>query len=214
MTMRKQNRMKNTDASYLIPAARCQAEIAVANSRFITTIDMVDSTSDVKDFLVDIRTEMPGASHHVYAFRIGYGNSVIEGMSDAGEPSGTAGPPTLAVLRGTQIGDIAIVTTRYFGGTKLGTGGLVRAYTESAQTGLAQLKTRLKIATVTLVIEITYSLYESVKRLISAHSGDIIAENFAGEITLTVIFPTTEQTTLSHALAELSAGKIILVVLD
>ncbi len=175
---------------------------------------MVTSTDEAKEFLADIRAEMPSASHHVYAFRVGYGSSVTEGMSDAGEPSGTAGPPTLAVLRGTQIGDIAIVTTRYFGGTKLGKGGLVRAYTQSAQTGLAQLKTRLKIATVTLGIEITYSLYESVKRLISAHSGDIIDEDFTGEITLTVILPTIERSALNHALAELSAGKIIPVVLD
>ncbi|MCB9454861.1 MAG: YigZ family protein [Anaerolineaceae bacterium] len=206
--------MENTDASYAVPAARCQTEIVIVNSRFITTIDMIASMSDVKGLLADVRTEMPGASHHVYAFRIGYGNSVVEGMSDAGEPSGTAGPPTLAVLRGTQIGDIAIVTTRFFGGTKLGTGGLVRAYTESAQIGLAQLKTRLKIATVTLGIEISYSLYERAKRLISAHSGDIVDEDFAGEIILTVILPTTEQMALSHALAELSAGKIVPVVLD
>jgi putative IMPACT (imprinted ancient) family translation regulator len=79
---------------------------------------------------------MPNASHHVYAFRVGHGNSIIEGMSDDGEPTGTAGPPVLAVLRGTQIGDIIVIVTRYFGGTKLGTGGLVRAYPEAAQIAL------------------------------------------------------------------------------
>src|SRR5512134_2891681 len=109
-----------------IPAGQHRTDIVVVNSRFITTIAPAAMPEDAKRFIASIRAEMPDASHHVYAFRAGYGNSVIEGMSDDGEPSGTAGPPTLAVLRGAGIGDIVLVTTRYFGGTKLGTGGLVR----------------------------------------------------------------------------------------
>lgn len=205
--------MTQPDGVYLIPASIQRTEVIVVNSRFITTIGMVVSVDEVKGFLANIRSEMPDASHHVYAFRVGYGNSVIEGMSDAGEPSGTAGPPTLAVLRGTEIGDIIMVTTRYFGGTKLGTGGLVRAYTESAQTGLASLKTKPKIPTVTVGIEVPYSLYESVKRLVTAHSGEIADETFAGEVMIIAIFPLHEQAGFTQDLAELSAGKLIPVVL-
>jgi len=207
--------MESRDStSYLIPSESCRTELVVVNSRFITTITKVTSTDDFKKFLADVRLEMPDASHHVYAFRVGYGNSVIEGVSDAGEPSGTAGPPTLAVLRGTEIGDIAIITTRYFGGTKLGTGGLVRAYTESAQTALAQLKTRRKIPMLTLGIEVVYPLYESVKRLILAYSGEIIDESFAGEVTIMAVFPQTQHELFAAGLAELSAGRISPVVLD
>ncbi len=101
----------------------------------MTTVD------EAKAFLAAVRAEMPDANHHVYAYRVGFGNSVIEGMSDDGEPSGTSGPPVLAVLRGSGIGDVIVVVTRYFGGTKLGTGGLVRAYSEGARAGLESLAT-------------------------------------------------------------------------
>ncbi|MCB9451798.1 MAG: YigZ family protein [Anaerolineaceae bacterium] len=205
--------MTQSDGIYLIPSGIHRTELTIVNSRFITTIGMVVSVDEMKVFLANIRSEMPTASHHVYAFRVGYGNSVIEGMSDAGEPSGTAGPPTLAVLRGTKIGDIIIVTTRFFGGTKLGTGGLVRAYTESAQTGLASLKTKPKIPTITLGIEVPYSLYESAKRLVLAHSGEVADETFAGEVTIIAIFPLHEQAGFTQDLAELSAGKLIPVIL-
>src|SRR5688572_27285209 len=100
---------------YHIPAGTQRSEIVVVNSRFITTIGCVQSTEAVKAFLDQTRSEMPDASHHVYAFRVGYGNSITEGMSDDGEPSGTAGPPVLAVLRGADIGDVIVVVTRYFG---------------------------------------------------------------------------------------------------
>jgi uncharacterized YigZ family protein len=212
--MRKNDFMENNDAGYLIPSEACRTEIIVVNSRFITTIRKVTSTQIFKQSLAEVRAEMPDASHHVYAFRVGYGNSVIEGVSDAGEPSGTAGPPTLAVLRGTEIGDVAIITTRYFGGTKLGTGGLVRAYTESAQTALAQLKTRPKIPMITLGIEIAYPLYEGVKRLILAHTGEIVDESFAGDVMIMAVFPEVRLEQFTHALAGISAGKAFPVVLD
>ncbi|MBZ0309513.1 MAG: YigZ family protein, partial [Anaerolineae bacterium] len=182
--------------------------------RFITTIGITTSTDEFKQFLQVVRAEMPDATHHVYAFRVGYGNSVIEGMSDDGEPAGTAGPPTLSVLRGTDIGDITIITTRYFGGTKLGTGGLVRAYTESAQTGLSHLKTRLKIETLTVGIEIPYSLYEQVKRLIHASQGEINDETFTGKVVLIITFPVKVYDAFSADLAELSAGQIVPILFN
>src|SRR5688572_32780456 len=80
-----------------------------------------------------IRKEFADANHNVPVYLIGGGNTVTEYFSDDGEPSGTAGRPALAVLRGSGLGDVAVVVTRYFGGTLLGTGGLVKAYTESTQ---------------------------------------------------------------------------------
>src|SRR5262245_11570291 len=97
---------------YPTPAGVHRSEITVINSRFITTIYPVVSVGAVKERLAEIRSEMPDASHHVYAFRVGFGNSVTEGMSDDGEPSGTAGPPVMAVLRGASVGDILVVVTR------------------------------------------------------------------------------------------------------
>src|SRR6185312_3718124 len=115
--------------AYAIPAQEHRTEIVVVNSRFITTINRADSVAAARSFIAQQRDTMPDASHHVYAYRIGGEGSVLEGMSDVGEPSGTSAPPTLAVVRGSGLGGLVLVTTRYFAGTKLGRGGLVRAYT-------------------------------------------------------------------------------------
>lgn len=204
-----------TAKPYHIPADSLhQTEIVVVNSRFITSIAPVKTTDEVKAFLNRMHQEMPDASHHVYAFRIGYGSSVIEGMSDAGEPSGTAGPPVLAVLRGTEVGDVIVVVTRYFGGTKLGTGGLVRAYGDAARTGLGSLKTRLKIDKTVVGFDISYSLFELTKRLIVSEEGEILDETFAGDVTLVVEFPTTRVTGFTDALRELTNGQVEAVILD
>ncbi len=199
---------------YLIPAERQRTEIVVVNSRFVTTISQVTSTEEVKIFLDDVRQEMPDASHHVYAFRVGFGNSVTEGMSDDGEPSGTAGPPVLAVLRGSDIGDVIVVVTRYFGGTKLGTGGLVRAYSEAARTGLSQLKTIEKIEKSTLGIEAPYNWYEQIKRLITSHNGEIEDETFAAEVTLIASFPVDDIEMFTSALIDMTAGQVRPISLD
>lgn len=194
---------------YPVPAAGLhRTQTRVANSRFIASIARADTVAEARDFIAQIRAEMPEASHHVYAFRVGYGNSVTEGMSDDGEPSGTAGPPVLSVVRGTKIGDVAIVVTRYFGGTKLGTGGLVRAYTEAAHIGFNALPTELRIAKITLGIEIPYTFYEQIRRLISAYDGVILDETFAADITLLVEFTEPVVSPFSQALTELTAGQV------
>lgn len=196
-------------APYLVPKYPSRTETRVANSRFITTISRVNVTNDVKQLLASIREEMPDATHHVYAFRIGYGNSVIEGMSDAGEPQGTAGAPVLNVIRGTDIGDILIVVTRYFGGTKLGTGGLVRAYTEAARTALNQLTTEKKVSKQRLEIDIPYKLYDAIKRLIAKYDGSIENEVFSTSVLITVSQPLDTIVQFKQHLRDASAGQIL-----
>jgi uncharacterized YigZ family protein len=200
--------------SYRRPAAQQRTEIVVINSRFITTVARADTPEAARTFIHEIRNEMPDASHHVYAFRAGYGNSVIEGMSDDGEPSGTAGPPTLAVVRGSEIGDIVLVTTRYFGGTKLGTGGLVRAYTEAGQTALATLKTEIKAPKVQLGFDIDYTFYESVKRLIAGYDASIDDEIFTGNVSLIITFLKADIERFEAELANLTAGRVEPILLS
>lgn len=101
--------------AYRIPAQSIRSELVIRKSRFLTTVAPAATVTRAREFLAAVRAEMPEASHHVYRFLVGFGNTVTEGMSDDGEPTGTAGPPTLAVLRGSGIGDIALVTTRYLG---------------------------------------------------------------------------------------------------
>lgn len=193
---------------YLIPAQTHQVTTQVSNSRFITTIGRVDSVDEAKAFLAAVRAEMPDANHHVYAYRVGFGNSVTEGMSDDGEPSGTSGPPVLAVLRGSGIGDVIVVVTRYFGGTKLGTGGLVRAYGDGARAGLETLPTERKIEKATLGIELPYHYFEQVKRLIAQHDGVIDEETFTGDVMVLATFPADVIEGFSTALTELTNGGV------
>jgi uncharacterized YigZ family protein len=200
--------------SYRQPVGLHRTHTSVSNSRFVCTIDKVTATPQVKEVLARTRAEMPDANHHVYAFRVGYGNSVIEGMSDDGEPSGTAGPPVLAILRGSDIGDIIIVVTRYFGGTKLGTGGLVRAYGDAARNGLATLETEYKIEKTTLGLEIPYPLYESIKRLIRQYDGTIEDEDFAGSVSIITQLPLDHLLAFRFDLSEATNGKIEPLIFD
>lgn len=198
-------------APYHIPAETMRIEIEVARSRFIATAGKVTSVDQTKQVLSGIRAEMPDASHHVYAFRVGYGNSVTEGMSDDGEPTGTAGPPILAVVRGRDIGDVIVVVTRYFGGTKLGTGGLVRAYSEAAQTVLQKLKTELKIEKQSLSMEIPYNIYQRVRSLIESGQGVIIDEVFEGNVTITATFPVSSVPDFERTLRDASSGRVVII---
>jgi len=198
-----------TDQSeYLRPAATFRTEHVVARSRFIATITPVETVDQAKAFLAGIQEEMPDASHHVYAYVVGHGSSVIEGMSDAGEPSGSAGPPVMAVLRGSKLGDALIVVTRYFGGTKLGVGGLVRSYSDAARAALAGVTTEERISRVHLSVNAPYPLYERITRLVAAQEGEIEATDFAADVALTIILPERNLELFQSELRELSAGRV------
>ena len=143
----------------------------------------------------------------MYAFIVGYGDSVIEGCHDDGEPSGTAGRPVLAVLRGSGLGDAAVVVTRYFGGTKLGTGGLVRAYSEAARAVLEALPRVQKIERQQIDLTLPYACYASVRRLIEQFEGQVVEEQFGAEVRVRLSLPVEVLESFGHAVAECSAGQ-------
>lgn len=193
---------------YPIPKVRTRVETRVSNSRFITTVGSAFSVREAREFIREIRAEMPDASHHVYAFKIGYGASISEGMSDDGEPSGTAGPPTLAVLRGAELGDIVLVTTRYFGGTKLGTGGLVAAYGGAAKAALEVLETEEKVIRVRLEIAVAYRLLELVRRLLKEHECIVEEEVFEADVRFRFQIPRERVDGFARELSDLTAGQV------
>ncbi len=201
-------------ARYRIPKSRCRVEIRVSNSRFIATVAPAFSVKEAQDFLREIRGEMPDATHHVYAFKIGYGASVSEGMSDDGEPSGTAGPPAMAVLRGADVGDVALVITRYFGGTKLGTGGLVTAYTNAAKAVFEALETEQKVTRVRVGVTLPYALYEQTKLLLSDYDCILEDERFEDCVRLRFQIPEENVARMTQAVHDLSAGKVTLTRID
>ncbi|HOT92817.1 MAG TPA: YigZ family protein [Anaerolineae bacterium] len=193
---------------YFIPARETRAEIVVVNSRFIATAAPVFSVDEARAFIARIRAEFPDATHNVPAFVIGHGASVIAHCSDDGEPAGTAGRPALAVLQGSGLGDVVVVVTRYFGGTKLGTGGLVRAYSDAVREVLRVLPLAERIPTHTVMLAVPYSLFEPARLLIAAHHGEILDEDFAGDVTLTARFAVEHFPAFQTALQELSAGRV------
>ncbi|PJF44645.1 MAG: YigZ family protein [Phototrophicales bacterium] len=200
--------------SYQVPKQTVRIEYQVSNSRFYATIGRADSVEEAKSFIQSIRQEMPDATHHVYAYVIGHGSSVIEGMSDDGEPSGTAGPPTLAVLRGSGLGNIVLVTTRYFGGTKLGTGGLVHAYGQAAKEALLALPVETLIVRTLAGVDIPYSLYERVKLLLHEFDAEIDEEIFAADVTIVFRIPSDNTESFSERLRDLSSGQVHITILE
>jgi uncharacterized YigZ family protein len=194
--------------TYAVPLREIRRERVVVNSRFIATLAPVFTVGEARAFLTRINKEFSDASHNVPAYIIGGGNTVIEYFSDDGEPSGTAGRPALAVLRGSGLGDVATVITRYFGGTLLGTGGLVKAYTESTQLVVNAVERGQRVPVHVAIVAIPYNLLERVRVLVGRQGGAVLDEDFAADITMTLQFPAKVFDTFQNELRELSAGKI------
>jgi len=199
---------------YRIPLNEIRREHVVVNSRFIATLAPAFNIDEARAFMARIRKEFADASHNVPAYIIGGGNTVTEYFSDDGEPSGTAGRPALAVLRGSGLGDVAIVVTRYFGGTLLGTGGLVRAYTESTQMVVNAVERGRRVPVHVAMAAIPYNLLERVRLIVTRLGGKVLDEDFAADITMTLQFPVEVFATFQNELRELSAGKLQAEVIE
>ncbi len=198
----------------LIPSRRIETEFIDLNSRFITNAGPVFSVQEAQNFIVWVKEKYSDASHHVPAFLIGHGSSVIAHCSDDGEPSGTAGRPALAVLQGSGLGDIAVVITRYFGGTKLGTGGLVRAYSDSVRQVLEELPLARKVSTTTLMFVVSYSLFESTKIMINNYDGLILDQAFGADVTLSVRLINKHLETFQARMVDLSNGQVEFITIE
>jgi len=197
-----------------IPARMVETEILVINSRFIATLGPVFSPEEAKAFISQVRSRYPDASHHVPAYIIGHGVSTTTHCSDDGEPSGTAGRPALAVLSGSGIGDIIVVVTRYFGGTKLGTGGLVRAYTDAVKAGLLILPLARKIAASTLLVAFKNTYLERARQAALHHHGIILDETFTTDVTLTIQLPDDDLQEFHRAVSNLTSGTAVVEIIE
>jgi len=190
--------------SYKSISEQVSCEIKIKNSRFIGTIAPVLSEGEAFLFLEQMRQTYRDASHNVFAFRILRSGSLLERQSDDGEPSGTAGKPTLDVIVGAGIVNICVNITRYFGGTLLGTGGLVRAYQAAAREALSQASISEFRRLVQAHIILPYPAYD--KFLYAANNnGYIIADSaFSENITLTVVCFEESAANLQHTVAGLA----------
>jgi uncharacterized YigZ family protein len=196
-------------ARYPIPAARVRFQETISRSRFITTVAATATPEQARDVVAGIRAEFPDASHHCYAYVAGPPGSTAQiGMSDDGEPGGTAGRPMLAVLLGSGVGDIAAVVTRYFGGIKLGTGGLVRAYSGGVKSALAELPLREKVLLRSLQLQGAYHWILALDRLLPTYEAQVTKRAFDADVTWHVIVPEEHLDALVGAITEISRGEI------
>jgi uncharacterized YigZ family protein len=206
--------MEELMPSDLVPAARFSTESQVKGSRFISTIGPASSITDAKGFISDISQLYSDATHNVPAYLIGFGSSTVAHSNDDGEPSGTAGRPALSVLIGSGLGDVVIVITRYYGGTKLGTGGLVKAYTNAARDAVLGVPKARKVVVTKASLTCPYNVYERAIRSIKAQQGFHLQEDFAGQVRIRFSVPTSNLEPLQHTIIELTNGKFEIEILE
>ncbi len=193
--------------SYLVPAGYGEAEYSDKKSRFIGQVSLADSEDAAMAFVQRVRAKYPDAAHNVWAYCLRSGEMR---WSDDGEPGGTSGQPTLNVFRSAGVFDVCCVVTRYFGGTLLGSGGLVRAYSKAASmaleaAGLARMARWRKIR-----IGCGYPLYDKVRRLLADFGGEEIEAQFGREVWVSALVPASRAADFGARLTDVTAGSAVL----
>ena len=196
---------------YRIPATRYRTEETIRRSRFIATVAHASTEEDAKAFVSIIKNEFPDATHNCWAYVAGPpGDTARVGMSDDGEPHGTAGRPILSVLLHSDIGEIVVVVTRYFGGVKLGTGGLVRAYSSSVKNVLAGLSLKEKRVVIYLTVVLDYSRITAVRRMIESFDSVITEEDYGADVSFRIELPKNNKDSFIRAITDLTRGEILI----
>ena len=201
-----------TDARYLVPGERHRAEQTIDRSRFICTVQRVSSAANAQDFLREMNAEFADATHNCWAYLIGAPGSTDRiGMSDAGEPHGTAGRPMLTVLHHSGVGDIAAIVSRYYGGTNLGTGGLVKAYGGTVQLALATMPRVERIDYTELTVTVGYESISAVQQLILRFESTSLGEEFGERASFRLRVPVANVEAIREALLDATSGRAELV---
>jgi uncharacterized YigZ family protein len=201
--------------SYLIPDLAPgevhRAEQTIKRSRFIVSIAHAASPEEARAFVERVRAEHRGATHCCSAFNaVPPGDTAKIGASDDGEPKGTAGRPMLTALLHCGAGEIAAVVTRYFGGTLLGTGGLVRAYQGSVKLGLETLPLREKEETLRLLVSVDPAMAPAAERFVREAGGRIAKSDFGIDAAYEIELPARAEKTFSEALLGACAGDALI----
>lgn len=201
---------------YPIPAPDWhRIEEILKKSRFITTMAHAPTAEEARAFIESVRAEFPDATHNCWAFQAGPpGSTARVGMSDDGEPHGTAGRPMLNVLLHAPVGEVVCVVTRYFGGIKLGTGGLVRAYAGMVKAALETLPLRERIVPVMLEVVLDYSAITLFKRMLPDFEAVVAEEEFGADAWFVLRLPQERVSPLCAALEEMTGGTVLAEVRD
>ena len=198
--------------SYQIPQLKDQElelTLTIKNSRFIANLRHANGRDECDIHLNDMRRKYPDANHHCWAVVAAAPDyCTYWGLSDAGEPSGTAGKPMLQVLSHCGIGEVSVVVCRYFGGIKLGTGGLVKAYGEAVKQVVEQCPTTLKQSLTELHIECHYDLSGQLEYLCKKHDALINQRHYSDSLSLNVAVPSLQLSALRADIAALTSVKV------
>lgn len=196
---------------YRVPAGTHRVEQEISRSRFITTVGRAATAEEAQAFIRAVAAEFAGATHHCWAYVAGPpGDTGRIGMSDAGEPHGTAGRPMLNALLHAPVGDVVAVVTRYYGGTKLGTGGLVRAYGGGVQAALATLPTVERIEYVPMVITLDYARLAALQQVCADHEAEILEQTFTDQVRVSLRLPDGNAARFTAAVLDATRGQAIL----
>jgi uncharacterized YigZ family protein len=193
-------------AAYAAPAGESRAEIREKGSVFLAVIGPAADEAAAKAVLAALEREMPDATHHCWAWRLG--SPPRERGADAGEPAGTAGMPILQVLRGAGLSDVMVVVARWFGGVKLGKGGLARAYAAAAREALQGLPVARRVPTARLAIEVPYERVGAVKRLLRPPEIELAEEEYGAAARLVLAVHEERLPALREALAEMGIAGV------
>lgn len=195
--------------SYLTVARPAEAEIEVKRSRFLCTLRRVEDEPAARAVVEGLRKQHWDARHHCSAFRLGPGPGAVERSSDDGEPAGTAGAPMLDVLRGHSregVSDVVAVVTRWFGGTLLGAGGLVRAYGDAVRAALDEAGIRRRTLVREHLLDLDHADAGRVESELRARGVAVVDTEYAARVTLRLGVPPEQEERLAALVAELTAG--------
>ena len=198
---------------YPIQAQTHRAEEEIKRSRFITTIGHAPTPQDARDFISRVAQEFADANHNCWAYVVGAPGSTGQvGMSDDGEPHGTAGRPMLTVLLHSGVGDVCAVVTRYFGGTLLGKGGLVKAYSGGVQLALASLPTVEQVPSVVLDVMLDYSAITVFKRILPDFEVEVLHEEYGVDASYQLKLPEERAEAFCAEVTGLTNGQALIEI--
>jgi len=201
--------LENNPDSYFTISTASQIEIRVKGSKFIGQAIACVNEEEAEKVLAGIRKKYYDATHHCFAYQIGHGKERKFRYSDSGEPSGTAGKPIFDQIEGKHLTNLAIIVTRYFGGTKLGTGGLTHAYSQTAAEAInsAGIKEQFLVENISAIVQ--YSDYNVIEKLIHKFKGKLISRGMIDQIpALTIQLRRSRISEFKEAAIEATSGRI------
>jgi uncharacterized YigZ family protein len=200
--------------AYPVPAAAGSAEIRIKGSRFLASSHPCREESLANTLIAEINSRYPDACHHCWAFSLGHPDNRFQRYSDDGEPGGSAGPPIARAILSSGLSDIVCVVTRWFGGTKLGVGGLIRAYGQAARESLHQIEPGECLQTLKLQGQFPYELEPQLRSLLARLHGVIMDTEYGAQVTWTLKLPPSAFDRWQKTAADLSSGRLIFKILD